>query len=232
MDGITVLVIEDEVNLRDAMVSYLNLENAFSVGVGDLACANKWLARNTPDFIVIDLNLKGEDGLAWLEETTLSPQSSVIIASARGEVLDRVSGFKLGIASYLIKPIALEELTAIICNIHFKKINLQNDVPQSQWTLSKLDWTLKHRSHSDPIQLTKLEELLIKRLAQEPGESVNKQELILAIDKNEDSYDFRSLEVLIRRLRQKLEPLSGEKSKPIKTIHSIGYSFIESIEVI
>lgn len=232
MDGITVLVIEDEVNLRDAMVSYLNLENAFAVGVADLACANKWLARNTPDIIVLDLNLKGEDGLKWLEEKTLSTQTSVIIASARGEVVDRVKGFRLGIGSYLIKPVALEELTAIICNIHVKKNNLQNDVPQSQWILNKLDWTLKHKCHSAPIQLTKLEELLIKRLAQSPGESVIKQELISAINKNEDSYDLRSLEVLIRRLRQKIAPLSGEKSKPIKTIHSIGYSFIESIEVI
>ena len=232
MDGINVLVIEDEIDLRDAMVSYLNLEDAFAVGVGNLECAEKWLSKNTPDIIVLDLNLNGEDGLEWLKATTLPGQTSVIIASARGEVIDRVNGFGLGVDSYLVKPIALEELSAIIGNIHIKKRSMPGLASQSEWILNKMDWTLKNKNHPEPIKLTKLEELLVHRLAQAPGEAINKKELITALNKQEDAYDLRSLEVLIRRLRHKIEPISGDKTKPIKTVHSVGYSFIEPIEII
>ena len=82
------------------------------------------------------------------------------------------------------------------------------------------------------LKLTKHEELLIKRLAKEPGKAVNKKDLVIALNKKEEAYDYRSLEVLVRRLRKKIEPISGEKTKPIKTIHAVGYSFIEQIEVI
>ncbi|WP_321325779.1 response regulator transcription factor [Thiomicrorhabdus sp.] len=232
MNGINVLVIEDEIDLRDAVVSYLNLEDAFAVGVSNLNDAQKWLAKNTPDVVVLDLNLEGDDGMEWLKERPLSDDISVIITSARGEVVDRIQGFELGIDSYLIKPIALEELTAIISNIHNKKQAVSPSLTPAEWILNALDWSLKHKSHPEPIKLTKLEEMVLNRLALMPGQAVTKKELILALNKKEDSYDSRSLEVLVRRLRQKLEPISGDKTKPIKTIHSIGYSFIESIEII
>jgi len=232
MNGINVLVIEDEIDLRDAMVSYLNLEGCFAVGVGDLTFAKKWLSQNTPDIIVLDLNLNGEDGLKWLEEKNLPQKTSVIIASARGEIIDRVKGFDLGIDSYLVKPIALQELAAIIQNIQHKKQAINQNICQSEWMLNKVEWTLKHKNTLEPIKLTKLEELLVYRFAQSPGEAVSKKDLIYALNKNEDSYDLRSLEVLIRRLRQKITPISGDKTKPIKTVHAVGYSFIEPIEII
>lgn len=232
MEGINVLVIEDEIDLRDAIVSYLNLEDAFAVGVSNLQNAQKWLTKNTPDVIVLDLNLEGEDGMKWLKAKPFSKDISVIIASARGEVVDRVQGFELGIDSYLIKPIALEELTAIIRNIKHKKQALLSQPEQAEWILNTLDWSLKNKHNPQAVKLTKLEEMLVNRLAMMPGKAVSKKELIIALNKKEDSYDLRSLEVLIRRLRQKIAPLSGDKTRPIKTIHSIGYSFIESIDVI
>ncbi|WP_040727446.1 response regulator transcription factor [Thiomicrorhabdus sp. Kp2] len=232
MEGVTVLVIEDEIDLRDAIVSFLNLEDAFAVGVGNLQDAQKWLTKNSPDVVVLDLNLDGDDGMEWLRSNPFSDDVSVIIASARGEVIDRVQGFKLGIDSYLIKPIALEELVAIILNLQHKKQTLLPSIEQAEWTLNTLDWSLKNKHFSEPVKLTKLEEMVVNRLAIMPGQAVSKKELIIALNKKEDSYDLRSLEVLIRRLRQKIEPLSGDRTKPIKTIHSIGYSFIEPIKII
>ena len=232
MEDINVLVIEDEMDLRDAIVSYLNLEGMFAVGVSNLLNAQKWLVKNTPEFIVLDLNLNGEDGLEWLKERPFSNAISVIITSARGEVIDRVQGFEEGIDSYLIKPIALEELTAIIHNIQHKKQLLSPSLEQAEWTLNTIEWSLKKKGCEEAIKLTKLEEMIVNRLAIEPGQAVSKKALILALNKKEDSYDLRSLEVLIRRLRQKIEPLSGDKTKPIKTIHSVGYSFIETISIL
>lgn len=232
MKGVTVLVIEDEVELRDAVVTYLNLEDAFAVGVSNLQNAQKWLARNSPDVVVLDLNLEGDDGMEWLKTKPLPEEASIIITSARGEVVERVQGFKLGVDSYLIKPIALEELVAIIRNVQYKKQVVMPKKNEAVWMLNTLDWTLKNRYHAEHIKLTKLEEMVVNRLAIMPGKSVSKKELIIALNKKEDSYDLRSLEVLIRRLRQKIETVSGDKTKPIKTIHSIGYSFIEPIDIV
>jgi len=232
MKNVNVLVIEDEMELRDAMVSYLNLEGFFAVGIGKLELADRWLNKHEADVIVLDLTLDGEDGIHWLEHKALPKKTSIIIASARGELSDRVKGFELGIDSYLVKPLALEELVAIIQNIQLKKQNIEHSVSRSEWVLNKLEWTLSNQSTMESLKLTKLEELLLCRLAQAPGEAVSKRELIIALNKSEDSYDLRSLEVLIRRLRQKIAPVSGDKSKPIKTIHAVGYSFIESIETI
>lgn len=232
MNGINVLVIEDEIDLRDAIVSYLNLEDAFAVGVSNLNDAQKWLAKNTPDVVVLDLNLEDDDGMEWLKQKSLPDEVSIIIATARGDVVDRIQGFELGIDCYLIKPISLEELVAIINSIQHKKQVLMPKKTEAEWVLNTLDWSLKNKRHSESIKLTKLEEMIVNRLAMMPGEAVSKKELIIALNKNEDSYDLRSLEVLIRRLRHKIEPLSGDKAKPIKTIHSLGYSFIEPIRII
>ncbi|WP_321325546.1 response regulator transcription factor [Thiomicrorhabdus sp.] len=232
MKKINVLVVENEINLRDQMVSYLNLEGIFAVGVDTLESTNKWLSNNSPDIIVMEHNLNSDDGFTWLKRTMLPNDVSIIIASANGEVIDRVQGFELGVNAYLVKPIALEELIAIIRNLHHKKHHLNNHSSQPLWVLNKLEWTLKNKGHFDVLKLTKNEELLIKRLAQEPGKAVNKKELVLALNKTEDTYDYRCLEVLIRRLRNKIEPISGDKTKPIKTVHSIGYSFIESIDIV
>lgn len=232
MQGVKILVIEDEIDLRDAMVSYLNLEEAFAVGVRNLECANKWLQKNQADIIVLDLNLAGEDGLAWLKQTQIPLKTSVVIASARGAVDDRIKGFDLGVDAYLVKPVALEELVAVIENLQLKKQANQQVVVEAEWLLNKLDWSLHHIHSSQLVKLTKLEERIVNCLAQSPGDAVTKNQLISALSKNVDSYDVRSLEVLIRRLREKITPISGDKTRPIKTVHSVGYSFTCQIKVV
>lgn len=230
MQGISVLIIEDEIDLRDAIASYINLEGGFAVGVASIEQAECWLMKNTPDFLILDLNLDGEDGLEWLSSKFLDKSISVIITSARGELKDRLKGFELGVDFYLVKPVALEELEAVIKNIYQKKQQL-NQQNASDWVLNSTEWTLKNKQDPTILKLTKLEERVLNCLAKKTGEVVTKTDLIIALNKSQDAYDLRSLEVLIRRLRNKIQTISGDKSKPIKTIHAIGYAFIGSIDV-
>lgn len=230
MNSPTLLVVEDEIDLRDIMVSYLNLEGFFAVGVGSLAQANQWLDAHQADVIVLDLNLGEEDGIVWLENAALPETTSVVIASARGEVVDRVKGFELGIDAYLVKPVALEELTAIVRNIQAKK-ELHTKTYDTDWVLETLEWTLFYHPLDQALKLTQMELLLLKRLAETPGEAVSKNDLIVAMNKSLDSYDYRSLEVLVRRLRNKIDVFSEQQRQPISTVHSVGYAFVESIRL-
>lgn len=232
MERTKILVIEDELALRDTLVSYLNLEGSFAIGISELTHADAFIESHQPDIIILDLNLGKDDGYEWLEKATIPIHTSVIVASARGEVIDRVKGFGLGIESYLTKPVAFEELTAIISNIQQKKASTTSFKEFQGWVLNRLEWSIKHTNHAEVIKLTKLEELIITKLAESPGMTVTKRNIIIAINKPEDTYDHRSLEALIRRLRQKLATISGDRAAPIKTVHAVGYAFIEPISIV
>ncbi len=232
-----VLVVEDEPSLQEAVVEYLRLEGHAAAGVGSLAAAREWLARQACDIVVLDLGLPDGDGLELLRAELAGRGLGVIITTARGDQPQRVAGVRAGADNYLVKPIDLEELASLIANLarRLRPAAERADTPAAPagapqpWTLSRLRWTLASPD-GRTVKLTHSEAMVLSMVAQRPGQPVARADLVTALGHQPDYYDPRRMEVLVRRLRSKCASAFGVEL-PLDTVHGLGYAFTAPLAV-
>lgn len=228
-DAVRVLVIEDEPDLCEAMVSYLSLEGFLANGVGNTSAADAWLKTHAVDIIVLDVGLPGQDGVAWLSQSGAVKDKGIVMATARGELPDRLRGLNAGADAYLVKPIELEELRAVVHNVAHRLHRGMEPSPQG-WQLHATNWLLTSPAGAT-VKLTQSETVLLNALATRPGQTVPKEQLIQALGHESDSYDPRRMEILVRRLRNKTE-LKTATALPLETVHGVGYAFASDITLV
>ncbi|MEY3654142.1 MAG: hypothetical protein RL739_2312 [Pseudomonadota bacterium] len=220
-----VLVIEDEADLLEALVTYLNMEGFAADGVSSLVAASHWMSTHEFDVLILDLGLHDGDGLNWLSTHAHTQGKGVIITTARGEGVQRIQGIQAGADVYLVKPIQLEELASLVRNLMRR---LRSHI-LLQWTLKPQNWTLMSPSGM-VVKLTHSETVLLQRLSRAPGQAISRQDLVLSLGHDPQSYDYRRMEILVRRLRNKTKELLGSEL-PVETVHKVGYAFTASMEV-
>jgi len=223
----SILIVEDETHILEATSSYLTLEGFAVHEARTLEQAFLTLEQHTVDIIILDLGLGQEDGLDLITSGIVSKSTKIIITSARNEIQDRVKGFNLGVDTYLVKPISLEELGSIIHNF-IRKTKLDAPfVKETKWKLDKKSWILTAPNHKD-AKLTLSEMKLLLKLGEKIGVPVTRKQIILALDADIATYDLRRLEVLVRRLRKKTQDKTALKI-PISTARNVGYAFTEEL---
>lgn len=219
-----ILVVEDEPDLLDALVSYLNMENMDAHGVSTLSEAQSWMATNKFDVLLLDLGLPDGDGLSWLQSRNDLRDKGVIITTARSDGLSRVSGIRAGADVYLVKPVLPEEIVSLVHNLIRR---LRGQAP-STWLIDETSWRLL-APDGRALKLTHSEHVLLQRLAQSSGHAVCKEDLVISLGHNPAHYDFRRLEILIRRLRNKVKE-NWDINLPLETVHRVGYAFTANIQ--
>ncbi len=223
--ALRVLVLEDEPDLQEAIVTYLNTEGYVTDSVGSLAAANQWMNTHAFDVLILDLGLPDGSGLEWLRQHSGLSNNGVIITSAQGLAVDRIAGAKAGADIYLVKPIALEELASVVGNLGRRLLTSGPRI----WILDKLRWTLES-PEGQQLKVTKSEMSLLAQLASRPGEVVLRNDLVLGLGEDPLEYDPRRMEILVRRLRGKASQQFGS-DLPLETAHKQGYAFTAPIEV-
>lgn len=218
-----VLVVEDEPDLQEALVSYLGMEGMSAHGVGNLGDAQRWMAEHDFDILLLDLGLPDGDGVSWLRMHQDLRDKGVIITTARSDALSRVSGIRAGADVYLVKPVLPEEIVSLVHNMMRR---LRGQAP-STWVLDSTGWRLL-APDGRPLKLTHSEHVLLQRLAQSTGQAVSKEDLASSLGHNPEHYDFRRLEILVRRLRNKAQDQWGI-ALPLETAHRQGYAFTANI---
>jgi two-component system, OmpR family, response regulator len=221
-----ILVVEDEVDLREATVAYLQLDGMAAVGVGTLQAARSLLARHSFDLLVLDLGLPDGDARVWLEQNADLRDKGIIVTTARGERTDRIQGVQAGADCYLVKPVDLDELVGLARNLLRR---LRTADQPTGWILDTLKWTMQS-PEARSLKLTHSELVLMQALARRPGESVSRDELAIALGHDPLVYDPRRLEVLVRRLRNKVAERLGYPL-PLETVHGQGYAFVAPMTV-
>jgi len=216
-----VLVVEDEAALRERIAAALR-DQDFAVdetGDGDEAL---YLGNECPvDVVVLDLGLPGRSGLdvlrAWREAGRTFP---VLVLTARGRWQEKVVGLEAGADDYLVKPFHIAEVTARL------RALVRRAAGWSRALLEIGDIAVDTGSQSvtvagEPVALTGYEYRLLEYLALHAGEVVSKTRLAEHIYEEDADRDSNVLEVLLTRLRRKLDP---ERTRdPIETLRGRGY---------
>lgn len=219
------LVIEDEADLRDALVIYLNLEGMVAHGVSSLAEADQWMAHHECDILLLDWSLPDGDGVEWLKARDDLARKGVIITTARSDNASRLSGVRAGADIYLVKPVLPEEIVSLVHNM----MRRLRPPTAADWVLDAIQWQLL-TPQGLPLKLTHSEHLLMHQLARASGQVVSREELAAALGHDPEIYDYRRMEVLVRRLRNKSVASCGQ-AIPLVTAHRQGYAFTASIRV-
>ena len=221
MPPLNLLVVEDEVKLRNSICRGLGEENFTVCGVGTAEAAERALATGDFDAMVLDLRLPGKDGITWLREIRASANSTpVLILTARGSVEERVFGLESGADDYLVKPFAFAELVARIRALARRRLSFAQPILKVAYV--EFDTvTRRVRRSGQEINLSPKETLLLELLMRNVGQTVTRA-MITEIVWGPAYNDLSNLiEVFVNRLRRKIEDGDGSL---ITTVRGIGYS--------
>lgn len=221
-----VLIVEDEDDLRDALINYLALDGFIAIPAANLQQATERLNKEHYDVVLLDLSLPDGDGMAWLQQRHDLEQTGLIITTARTARSERLTGARLGADSYFVKPVDLEELSLHAQNLTRR---VRRIMPQL-WELNTVRWQL-FTPAGTTIKLTRSEVRFLQPLMHSPGTPVARSELVTSLGHDLAYYDARRMEIMVRRLRQKTETQSGD-TLPLETIYGRGFAFTAPAKVI
>ena len=227
-----ILIIDDDVELTKLIKEYLENHQFKTSFINHPELGLEFFEKNSQniDLIILDITMPVMDGFQVLRKIRENSTVPIIMLTARGEVSDRVVGLELGADDYLPKPFEPEELTARIQSIMRRIKNPESMVDYIQFEHLKIDKLKQEvQLNGNPLILstTEFEALLI--FAENCGQVLNRDFLVENLRGiSWQSYD-RSIDVLVSRLRSKLQKLDPD-TEYIKTIHGIGYKFIDRIE--
>jgi DNA-binding response OmpR family regulator len=220
---VRILVIEDEIQLARHISSALARHGHTPTSRYDGDQGLKTALTESPDLVVLDLNLPGLDGLSVLGQfRQVNRNSRVLILTARSEVEHRVRGLKAGADDYLAKPFSMEELVARV-----EALGRRNSPADSSNVLrvAGLAVDIRHRRVTRDGQLISLsprEFDVLQVLIQEPGRVFSRTELCERVWQRDHEYDTRTVEMFIARLRKKID--HGFIPELIQTVRSAGYT--------
>ena len=186
----------------------------------------KKLAREEPDLLLLDVMLPGKDGFEICREVRKTSNIPIIMLTARGDVIDRVSGLELGADDYIGKPFEPRELVARV-QATLRRSELAGSTA-GELNFEGLSIDVEARSvrvDGDPVELTSMEYELLLILARRQGRKLSRDDILSELRGIDAAILTRSVDIMISRLRQKL----GDSVKPprfIQTIWGRGYSFV------
>jgi DNA-binding response OmpR family regulator len=215
------LLIEDEIKLRNSICRGLGEENFTVSSVGSVEAVEQALATNNFDAIMLDLRLPGKDGITWLREIRAAGNTiPVLILTARGSVDERVIGLDCGADDYLIKPFAFAELVARIRALARRRLSFAQPILK----VADVEFdtaTRRVRRAGQEINFSPKETLLLELLMRNAGQTVTRA-MITEVVWGPAYNDVSNLiEVFVNRLRHKIE---GGGNSLITTVRGIGYS--------
>jgi two-component system, OmpR family, response regulator len=218
----TVLVVDDEANIRDVIEYTLRREGFDVVCVGDGSGALARLAEGGVDLVVLDVLLPDIDGLSLCRRIRERASLPIIFVSSRAEELDRILGLELGGDDYVTKPFSPRELAARVRTV-LRRARGANEPEGPVLTHGALLLDVpRHevRVGETPVPLTVTEFGLLRALLERPGLVLSRAQLVERAYAHDNYITERTIDTHVRRVRQKLRPLGVD---PIETVHGVGY---------
>ena len=220
MQRINVLLVEDDADLRQEVKDYLVAEGYSVLEAGTLKETLEVLQSQHVHAVVLDVGLPDSNGLDSLPELRRHTDCPIVMMTAWGQLQLRLKGLQQGADYYLVKPVPLAELSAVLATLLRRATSTAVG-----WRTDAATRTLiTANEHS--VQLTTSEWVFVRTLRKSPGTLVSRDELVSALGHDPASYDPRRMDALVQRLRQKAER-ADMGQLPLRTRHGQGYIWQE-----
>ena len=231
----TVLVVDDEKPIVDILVYNLKKEGYNTLEASDGEEAIRIVSEKKPDLVLLDIMLPKMDGLTVCKRIRHNYNIPIIMLSAKDEEIDKILGLELGADDYITKPFSVRELIARVKanlrknDVEYNKSGLEekkeeedvpNEISVGDLFLDLDKFEVKVRGKV--IDLTLREFEVLKYLAQQPGQVVTRETLLEKVWGYEYYGDIRTVDVTVRRIREKIE-LDTSTPKILITKRSVGY---------
>ncbi len=218
------LIVEDDANIAELLRLYLGKDGFDVMIVSDGAKAESSFDLFAPDVILLDIMLPGKDGLQICRDIRKKSSVPIIMLTAKGETSDKITGLDYGADDYVTKPFDVKELLA---RIHAVMRRTDADAPvEKKLTFDKLTINLDSYElmvNGQRVDCPPKEMELLYHLASSPNRVFTRNQLLDEVWGFDYFGDSRTVDVHVKRLREKLENVSDKWS--LKTVWGVGYKF-------
>ena len=221
-----VLVADDDKNICELLRLYLVKEGFQVVLAGDGEEALARFSAENPDIILLDVMMPRLDGWQVCREIRKKSECPIIMITAKGETFDKVLGLELGADDYVVKPFETKEIVARIKAVLRRtgKSAAENDIKEVSYDKLVVNMTKYELKVDGKVVDTPPKELeLLYHLASNPNRVYTRDQLLDEVWGFEYYGDSRTVDVHVKRLREKLEGVSDKWS--LKTVWGVGYKF-------
>lgn len=225
MEQTKILVVDDDKHINELLRLYLEKEGFAVISAYDGAEALRAFDGQKPDLVLLDIMLPGMDGWQVCREIRKQSSKPVIMVTAKGETFDKVLGLELGADDYVVKPFDSKEVVARIKAVLRRYSSVEdNTVKEVRYDGLAVNLTnYELRVNGKQVDAPPKELELLYHLASNPNRVYTRDQLLDEVWGFEYYGDSRTVDVHIKRLREKLEGVSDKWS--LKTVWGVGYKF-------
>lgn len=221
-----ILIVDDDENICELLRLYLEKDGFDTVVAGDGEQAVEYAAKYSPDLILLDIMLPKLDGWQVCREIRKTSETPIIMLTAKGETFDKILGLELGADDYVSKPFDTKEviarIKAVLRRTHDSDKSSQiNEVRYDKLRINLTNYELEVNGVKIDTPPKELE--LIYHLASNPNRVYTRDQLLDEVWGFDYYGDSRTVDVHVKRLREKLEGVSDKWS--LKTVWGVGYKF-------
>jgi len=222
------LLVDDEPSLREPLADYLVRQGFLVRQAEDAAKARSALLEDTPDLVLLDIMMPGEDGLSLCRHLTETKNLPVIFLTARGEATDRIVGLEIGADDYVVKPFEPRELVARIRSVLRRATKMAAAAPEEDALFEFDGWLLDplKRRLTDPegtiVPISSAEFRLLTAFLTHPRQVLDRDRLLDMVQGREAHLFDRAVDNQVSRLRRKVE-VDSRDPKLIQTVWGGGY---------
>ena len=230
----TVLIVEDDTDLRCELSDYLSASDYEVIGVGTMAEAEAALS-DVFDLLILDINLPDGCGMELCRRLRPYVRCGIVMCTGRSEREMRINSLRDGADAYLVKPVDPEELEATLISVLRRATSVNNSMLTPaplpvQWRLDQTRLTLT-APIGTIIKLSQSETLLLASVLNEPNRQASRASLLNAFEGANLPTDGRRIEALISRLRGKVFERT-QVQLPLESMYGKGYNFTDHAKLI
>lgn len=218
-----ILVVDDDIHISELLKLYLEKEGYEVAVAEDGEQAIERFKAFQPRLVILDIMLPGKDGTQVCNEIRRIDNTPIIMLSAKGEVFDKVLLLELGADDYMVKPFEPKELIARVKAVMRRSVAQEetpNIVEHKDLLINISDYTVTYKNKK--VEMPPKEIELLYFLASRPQKVYTREQLLEQVWGFEYFGDSRTVDVHIKRIREKVE---GNDEWSIKTVWGIGYKF-------
>ena len=220
-----ILIVDDDLNICELLRLYLEKDGFETIVANDGLQAVEYQSKYSPDLILLDIMLPKLDGWQVCREIRKTSETPIIMLTAKGEVFDKILGLELGADDYVTKPFETKEVIARIKAV-LRRIDAEKNIKKREVKYDKLIINLTNYElvvNGNRVDTPPKELELVYHLASNPNRVYTRDQLLDEVWGFDYYGDSRTVDVHVKRLREKLENVSEEWS--LKTVWGVGYKF-------